>query len=338
MLNIIFQKGIKNTLAIYPLESSDYHLIHTFKEQYIHLPINFSLKESEKNYLCFFIEKQYAALFEFTDLAVVKQEHDLFHYHLQVVHITEQDERVRFLFPTPNKKENPIPFTHPEEISFLEKINNSHNSLRYYYSNLEELLDCENKKYEKNNTRKSSLSVFSSIPVPNYKNINEPHLRAQSIIKDIGNSLNYDTFIAKNDQHRIYHNKSLSENTIIDFPEHNLSSELIKHFSLIDTMWFHNGSPVALFEVEMTTSVYSGILRMADLICSLENPNIQLYIITDRKREKKVRKELERPVFKKIGLHTACKIIFLDDLEILHHAVSFIPGYVKSNVLDKISC
>ncbi len=51
------------------------------------------------------------------------------------------------------------------------------------------------------------------------------------------------------------------------------------------------------FEVEHTTSVYSGILRMADLLAPQPNMDIRVHIVAPAARRKKVLQEIGRPVF-----------------------------------------
>lgn len=56
-------------------------------------------------------------------------------------------------------------------------------------------------------------------------------------------------------------------------------------------------SIVRAFEVEHTTSIYSGILRMADLLALQPNMNIKLHIVAPPERRDKVFQEIRRPVF-----------------------------------------
>ncbi len=54
----------------------------------------------------------------------------------------------------------------------------------------------------------------------------------------------------------------------------------------IDVIWLGEGSVEAAFEIESTTSIYSGILRMADLIALVPGITIPLYIVApDERRE-----------------------------------------------------
>ncbi len=45
---------------------------------------------------------------------------------------------------------------------------------------------------------------------------------------------------------------------------------------LIDVLWLKGNSIVAAFEVECTTAIYSGLLRMSDLLALQPNLNINL--------------------------------------------------------------
>jgi hypothetical protein len=66
---------------------------------------------------------------------------------------------------------------------------------------------------------------------------------------------------------------------------------------LIDVLWLKGNSFVAAFEVECTTSVYSGSLRMADLLALQPNLNIRLFLVASGERRSKVEQEIRRPTF-----------------------------------------
>ena len=65
----------------------------------------------------------------------------------------------------------------------------------------------------------------------------------------------------------------------------------------IDVLWLRRGSIVRAFEVEHTTAVYSGLLRMADLLALQPNMDIRLHIVAPDERRDKVFREMSRPVF-----------------------------------------
>ena len=56
--------------------------------------------------------------------------------------------------------------------------------------------------------------------------------------------------------------------------------------------WLRGRAIVRAFEVEHTTSIYSGILRMADLLALQPNMNIKLHIVAPYTRRDKVFQEI----------------------------------------------
>jgi hypothetical protein len=66
---------------------------------------------------------------------------------------------------------------------------------------------------------------------------------------------------------------------------------------LIDVLWFKGNSILAAFEVECTTSIYSGLLRMSDLLSLQPHLDIKLYLAAPDERHDKVKQEIQRPTF-----------------------------------------
>lgn len=71
----------------------------------------------------------------------------------------------------------------------------------------------------------------------------------------------------------------------------------MKTIEQIDVLWLKRRSIVRAFEVEHTTSIYSGLLRMADLLAMQPNLKIKLHIVAPSSRREKVFQEIRRPVF-----------------------------------------
>ena len=66
---------------------------------------------------------------------------------------------------------------------------------------------------------------------------------------------------------------------------------------LIDVLWLKGNSIIAAFEVECTTAIYSGLLRMSDLLALQPNLEINLYLVAPDERQAKVEQEILRPTF-----------------------------------------
>ena len=75
---------------------------------------------------------------------------------------------------------------------------------------------------------------------------------------------------------------------------------------------------IRAFEVEHTTAIYSGILRMADLMALQPNINIRSHIVAPQERRDKVFSEITRPVFntlEKGALYKSCTFLSYDAIE-----------------------
>ena len=69
---------------------------------------------------------------------------------------------------------------------------------------------------------------------------------------------------------------------------------------------------IAAFEVEKSTSIYSGILRLTDLSYTIADGDEVFYLIVPDKREKDVVLQLSRPAIKKNS--TIIKYILFSEL------------------------
>jgi len=73
---------------------------------------------------------------------------------------------------------------------------------------------------------------------------------------------------------------------------------------LIDVLWLDRGvnKVEAAFEVEHSTSIYSGIVRMLDLALSSDDlhPVAGLFLVAPDAREADVRAQLRRPAFSRV--------------------------------------
>jgi type II restriction enzyme len=73
---------------------------------------------------------------------------------------------------------------------------------------------------------------------------------------------------------------------------------------LIDVVWIDPGSPkvAAAFEVEHSTSIYSGIVRMLDLALGTEiGEGSVLFLVAPDNRREDVRQQLQRPAFSRVS-------------------------------------
>lgn len=103
-----------------------------------------------------------------------------------------------------------------------------------------------------------------------------------------------DVWIPKNDQGKSYDGQKFREYVLKDFQ---YSIDVPKYVENIDVVWKYGYSIKSAFEIEHSTSVYSGILRLSDLRALTPNSVYPLFIVADKERRNKVFAELRRPTF-----------------------------------------
>jgi hypothetical protein len=163
------------------------------------------------------------------------------------------------------------------------------------------------------------------------------HLKAQSQLIRLGRLTECHVWVARNDRNRVYEGKPLGEDSLKKFPNLGLPKEVADRIALIDVLWIRRDMPVYAFEVEVTSAVYSGLLRMADLVALVPLLSIKLFIAAPHERRDKVLRELARPTFQKIGLSALCRFVAVEDLEILLAKVENLGGHIQPSILDTIA-
>jgi len=166
------------------------------------------------------------------------------------------------------------------------------------------------------------------------------HEEIQRILLKLGSDMGFDVWVARNDRGR-----HLRGPQPADLPR--LKPELPLQFDeatnrtieLIDVLWLRGNAIVAAFEIESTTSIYSGLLRMADLIAMQPNLNIPLYLVAPDDRRKKVIDEVNRPTFKRLTppLFELCRYISFADLRTRLKEAGPLVRYLKPEFLEELS-
>ena len=106
-----------------------------------------------------------------------------------------------------------------------------------------------------------------------------------------------DVWVARNDKRNIFRNEKFENLTLGDFPQVGLDPDSSKTVEYIDDVWLRGKRIVSAFEVEHSTPVYSGILRLTDLKVLQPNIVFPLFVVAPEKRKAKVFQELKRPAF-----------------------------------------
>lgn len=137
---------------------------------------------------------------------------------------------------------------------------------------------------------------------PDIRDATEPsttrHTEIQYQLLTLGSELGLDVWVARNDRSKKWNGVMLgSLPRMLDRLPTQFNEATNRTIELIDVLWLSGNSIVAAFEVECTTSVYSGLLRMSDLLALQPNLDINLYLVAPDERKDKVEQELLRPTF-----------------------------------------
>lgn len=124
-----------------------------------------------------------------------------------------------------------------------------------------------------------------------------PHLEMVVKLVELGTTLGCDVWVASDERGKSLGGFTIADHVLGDFPAVGLDPESKDLVRTIDVLWIRGRGITAAFEVEATTSVYSGLLRMSDLVALQPNTSIDLYIVAPDERAKKVREQIVRPTF-----------------------------------------
>lgn len=120
------------------------------------------------------------------------------------------------------------------------------------------------------------------------------HSQVQSLVGAMGISQGYDLYFPAGDRgkldYSILNNARLREN----LPA--FSHQIDRIISQIDVIWLNGNQPKQLFEVEHSTSIYSGLLRFNDVLLTIGNVE-EFNIIAKTEKENKFGLEIKRPTF-----------------------------------------
>lgn len=122
-------------------------------------------------------------------------------------------------------------------------------------------------------------------------------MQIQGLIAKIGTLMGFTIWLPRADRGRVLKVWHAQPGELVDELPLGYDTTTMKTIEQIDVIWLRNRSIVRAFEVEHTTSVYSGLLRMADLVALQPNINIKLHIVAPAEKREKVLQEIQRPVF-----------------------------------------
>jgi hypothetical protein len=164
-------------------------------------------------------------------------------------------------------------------------------------------------------------------------------LLVQAKLAEIGEKLGMKIWLPNSDRSRVLENwkpekdKVLLEDLPLVFDGTTLNT--IKN---IDVLWIKRRSIIRAFEVEDKTSIYSGILRMADLLSLQPMLDIKIHIVAPDDRRGEVFNQISRPVFsvmEKGPLSEFCSYISYNS--VYEPSKEKQLEYMKDNIVDQFT-
>ena len=140
------------------------------------------------------------------------------------------------------------------------------------------------------------------------------HLQMQLTLTRMGRDLGYDVWVAANDRTRSLGGVSLQSLTLPELPKMEMAPEVLRTVSLIDVIWLNRESRQieCAFEIEKSTSIYSGMLRLLDLASSLGDRKYDFFLVAPDSREKEIIAQLQRPAFRSLPSVAFRYLLFSD--------------------------
>jgi hypothetical protein len=171
-------------------------------------------------------------------------------------------------------------------------------------------------------------------PVPARGEVRES-TQIQALLAEIGSRMGMQIWLPRSDRAAVAIEWKGDHAPPLERLPLNYDETTLKTIEQIDVLWLKGRSIRRAFEVEHTTSVYSGILRMADLLALQPNMDIKLHIVAPIERREKVLQELRRPVFSLLErgpLSESCTYLPYDALRELAAQPNL--AHLKESVLD----
>jgi hypothetical protein len=151
----------------------------------------------------------------------------------------------------------------------------------------------EYEKYKTHTVRRSDKIVTVSVPQDtedenNILSTNEirESIKIQSLVANIGSKMGMRIWIPRHDRNAVIQEWRDDTNALLDVLPLNYDETTLRTIEQIDVLWLKGRSIIRAFEVEHTTSIYSGILRMADLLALQPNMDIRLHIVAPHSRRR----------------------------------------------------
>ncbi len=162
-------------------------------------------------------------------------------------------------------------------------------------------------------------------------------IQIQAKVAQIGIEMGFRIWVPRNDRSRVLeHVPTDSHQNFLDALPLNYDDTTLRTVEQIDVLWLKGRSMARAFEIEHTTAIYSGLLRMADLLALQPNMDIRLHIVAPDDKRDKVLREIRRPVFSLLDrgpLYDQCSFLSYGAIRILRDAPHL--SHMSDTIIDE---
>jgi hypothetical protein len=166
------------------------------------------------------------------------------------------------------------------------------------------------------------------------------HTEIQWRLLDLGSQIGLKVWAPKSDRGKSWTGRQIGgvPNLLEGLPNQ-FDKGTNKTIENIDVLWLAGQTIMAAFEVEHTTSIYSGLLRMSDLVTMQPNLDIKFYMAAPDERFNKFCTEVARATFafRKKPLHTICRFLPYSKLCSRLEEAQNVIRYLRPEFLDEIA-
>lgn len=140
------------------------------------------------------------------------------------------------------------------------------------------------------------------------------HAQVQTLLGAIGIARGHDIWIPQNDRKRLDWQMTDAFNFRNELPER--YDRVLPTIKNVDVLWIKRGSSdiAGMFEVEHSTSIYSGLLRFNDLHLTQPDMRPRFSIVSNDVRRALFLRQIARPTFKFSGLSDLCTFLDYKDV------------------------
>ena len=139
------------------------------------------------------------------------------------------------------------------------------------------------------------------------------HSKIQWSLIKLGLAEGCAVWVPPNDRNLSFDGQSFSKHTLTKLPNFGFDENTRRIVQNIDTLWLSKNVICKAFEIEATTQIYSGLLRLNDLVLAQPNNQTDLFIVASDSRKERVRAQLLRPSFQ--SLVPRCEFLSFEVVE-----------------------